>query len=266
MKRLGWSVVCAVLVLGVSLLFAYGLLFAGSHEGRHVVTVPNYVGLRERELQDVGRVPEGITLEIEYVFDESSEEGMVLSQLPYPASRRKIKDGESCTVKLTVSLGARSEVLPDLRGMEQNRAKAILQSYGLRVLIEEVDRVDLPDGRVITSQPRAGEAVTAGRQVKLTVSRHKIHGSVQVGDYVGMHIEDARTQAALDGLVLCEIEEVDIALPQGYVVKQSLENGAFVAYQTEIKLAVSSGREASLPFFGGITESEAVESETEAKS
>jgi len=85
-------------------------------------------------------------------------------------------EGEALTlpgeVALRVSLGPPTVPMPDLLGMQEEEARDSLNILGLTVSeVEEVFRFGRDQGRVVSQDPPAGEAMERGRAVRLVVGR-----------------------------------------------------------------------------------------------
>jgi serine/threonine-protein kinase len=135
--------------------------------GPRVTTVPTLVGQTERTARirlDQDGVQIGTLSEIrsaDYPADA------VVAQNPPPASRAP-------EVSMLLNRGERATtyVMPDLIGMDGDRAAEALRSRGFRVSIVGSQAVPgIPAGTIVRQQPAAGYKVAAADAISLEVSR-----------------------------------------------------------------------------------------------
>lgn len=236
------TAVAAVSVV-LTLLFALGAfayLFLDRGEEREIIEIPSFVGLQMDELS----VPEEILIEKELVFSDSVSEGEVISQLPLAGALRKLARGERYPVRLTVSMGKKTEAVPDLRHYKYSEAAAALRSLGAGIRIVSVYDSDAESDEVLRTSPEAGEAIHRGDRVTLFVARHHIRSSVRVPSLVGLRLEDAGRIAMSAGLTVGEIiYEYSEEYGEGAVIAQSAVTDSYVLYGTSVDLTVSRGKE-----------------------
>jgi serine/threonine-protein kinase len=135
--------------------------------GPRVTTVPTLVGQTERTARirlDQDGVQIGTLSEIrsaDYPADA------VVAQNPPPASRAP-------EVSMLLNRGERATtyVMPDLIGMDGDRAAEAMRSRGFRVSIVGSQAVPgIPAGTIVRQQPAAGYKVAAADAISLEVSR-----------------------------------------------------------------------------------------------
>ena len=135
--------------------------------GPTLVAVPNVIGLVQGPAEDtitaVGLEVGGVS----EVNDAKMPAGHVTSQTPaagtlvVPAS----------LVDLTVSLGPHMSIVPDITGLPQTDAEAILSTEGFNVgSVSEAHDDATPTGNVISQTPIGGSLVLVGSTVNLVVS------------------------------------------------------------------------------------------------
>ncbi|MEO8478485.1 MAG: PASTA domain-containing protein [Gemmatimonadota bacterium] len=78
---------------------------------------------------------------------------------------------ESAVVRLNVSAGPPSVLVPVLADLDLGTAGAVLEAAGLRTGAVDSQTTNLPVGIVLRSQPPPGKAIRAGETVNLVVSR-----------------------------------------------------------------------------------------------
>ncbi len=253
-KALFWAAGLSVLLLVAVCAAVYFALFWRDGRSRRVVQVPQLAG----DFDDGVISAEDIEIVKEYTFSEDAPAGWVISQSPGAGACRKLRQGEKCRIRLTVSLGEETHTLPELSGLRYNEALAILRCYGVQVETVYQSRLDQEGGTVLFSHPKNRSEIRAGDKVTLYVSRHPSRGAVRVGNYTRMEQSAALLSLLMDGLTLGEITSLPSSAPLGTVIDQSFPMGTYLPYGTQIDLAVSGGEagaeEEQLPILGGVTE------------
>ncbi len=243
LKRLLFGAICSVLVFvfGAALVFSYYFLPIQSET--LTVTVPNFVGKDEVE----ARVDVPFVIIKEWVYSDDTPRGQVISQEPFGSARRKIDaDGGVCPITLTISLGQKTNKVPDVVGLPYMSAATALREIGARVRTVYVYDSDSESEIVLDCSPPTRSPIKAGEQVTLFVSKSRVSGSVKVPDLTGMQREDACADIMSLGLCVGEIEsQYSTTLPEGAVISQSLMPDIYVEHGTYIDLVVSLGSQES---------------------
>ncbi len=222
-----------LLFLGAFVIF--DVLFGVHEKGAISFEIPDLLG----RAADAIPADEHVEYEKVYRYDTSAEAGTVIAQAPPAGSRRKLTpQAPTCTVRLTVSLGAESVTIPDLCGTDAREAAAKLRELGLSVR-EERRESSYPEGCVLVTEPRADTRVNKGEAVTLTVSAGVPTESVTVPDLCGLSKSDALIRLWLAKLSLGEVYETDSEEPAGQVVRQSHRAGTVVVAGTKLDLTVS---------------------------
>lgn len=135
--------------------------------GARATIVPKLTGETERTAQ-VRLQQEGLTLvSVAEIRSPDFPADTVIAQEPPPDSR-------STTVALLVNRGERSGgfVMPDLIGVNGDRAADLLRTHGFRVaVVADHPYPGVPAGVVLRQYPTAGFRVTMGEPISLEVSR-----------------------------------------------------------------------------------------------
>ncbi len=166
--------------LGLLVIVASGillfLLFSGIGEEEptpsptpeptiELVSTPNFIGLREANALTRAE-NRGVVLEITYHETEEVEAGRVVEQLPEP--RTEVPAGT--TVQVTVATQVETVVVPDVHGIKEDVAITQIEESGLFAGERSTAPDVLPEGYVISTDPRAGSSTTRGTTVDYTVS------------------------------------------------------------------------------------------------
>ena len=191
------------------------------------------------------------------VFYENNDlvpKGTVIS-LGHPAGE-SFQIGEK--LKVVVSSGPQNELaktpvdMPEISGMNYDEAKALLNKNGLRV-IRENDQYSMtvPKGNVIAQSTSAGEALTSGDIVRVSISMGVEQTNVPNVQYLSK-------QEAIDMLQSAKLtyttkEEESDSIREGLVIQQSTEAGSVVDIKTNVTITVSLGKRADVPSAIGTT-------------
>ncbi len=153
-------------LIGLALLFLFLYAFVGLGVPREVV-VPDLSG---RSLEEARDLLQRNGLKIGDIVERESEtvpKGYIISTQPPVGSL--VRKGRK--INIIVSIGAPYVVLPDLRSLDEERARKLLEDMGLTVgdVSYVPDRI-LPFGQVISQSPPPNSRVAKGTQVNLKVS------------------------------------------------------------------------------------------------
>jgi beta-lactam-binding protein with PASTA domain len=168
-------------------------------------------------------------------FSETIPKDTVLTEKP-AATERIVKGG---TIELTLSLGPERYPVPDLSGVELSAAKGELDQIKLKLKQGTGQYSDtLPEGVVISTDPKADTPLKPGSTVTVVVSKGR--APITVPDLTGKNINDVRAQ--LQGLGVSAVEQYkDSDQPADTVIGQSPKPGTGVEKNAQIKLDVSKG-------------------------
>lgn len=165
-RSLIWvAVTGAVFVVGV-LLFNFLLMPMLVHQ-RGSVIVPDVRMLSESQAaRDVEAVALVMRVDRSEYHSEIPE-GYVISQSPRPSET--IKSGRSVTVVL--SLGARTQMVPELKGMSLRQSRSVLTRVNLNVgRVARVLTGGEPREQVLATNPPVGQEVPEGDAIDLVVA------------------------------------------------------------------------------------------------
>lgn len=133
--------------------------------------------------------------------------------------------------------------VPDLVGMTESAAVAVLEGTGLELETLEATSSDVPAGRVISMSPDAGTLVDPGSLVSVTISTGA--EQVVVPDVTGLPEADALAVLADAGFTTESIPTVSDTVAAGLVIGtipdagESAEPGALVSLQLSTGPAVA---------------------------
>ena len=226
-------------ILVTLLVILGGLLYLLSRElgvgnSNVQIAMPTVIGKTETEANSILREA-GLRVNRREVVDEANEAGKVVDQDPDPGAQVK-KDSE---VTITVSQGAPSAPVPDVRGRKVDAATAALESTGFEVkTVRRTDTAAEVD-TVIDQDPKPGPGkrgatvtliVSNGReQVRVPEVRGRPEGEAanllgQAGFLTQTRVEQSATVGA--GLVIRTEPDVGTQLDRGETVTLVVSNGS----------------------------------------
>jgi serine/threonine-protein kinase len=240
------SALLALLVLGLAAFLVLRLVSSGGPTQAEQVVVPNFVGMTFDQAKDAA-VKEGLTVSNDQQVPSSdAPKDTVVAQDPV-AGEKVAKGG---VVKLTVSLGAETTIVPDLRGKVEQEALNLIAQAGLAIgtRTEAFDPF-IPAGSVVSQDPGAGAPAAKETQVNYVISKGPeptatptapptpaptptpeptptpTPKNATVGDYKGVALSVAQAQIDADGFKVGTVTP-DGAQPDWCVIDQSPNPGA----------------------------------------
>jgi serine/threonine protein kinase/beta-lactam-binding protein with PASTA domain len=134
-------------------------------------------------------------------------------------------------------------VVPSLAGMTTKEAKAELEDLGLNLdIAEEEFSEDIPEGKVISSNPAGGGRVSPAGTVEVTISRGKER--YVVPNLQGLKLDVAEGLIKENKLVVGKvIEEFSNEIPKGFIMRSAPAAGERIKRDSQIEIIVSKGIE-----------------------
>jgi len=251
-SRRGLAVLAGLVAIGLVtlLLLLFTNLFG---TGPPQVAVPDVMG---QPVQQADRelTAAGFDTEVVQVPSRPEQLDRVVGTDPPPGTLV----AEGSTVTLEVGSGPVEAKVPNLRGLTPEEAAEALTEVGLTLSPNPPEAQIVQDenqiGRVIRSNPAAGQMVPEGTPVAIVVGAAP--ELVNVPSVVGTNVDQARGN--LEGADLqVQVEEVDAAEPPGQVVSQDPVGGTQVEAGSTVTLTVSRGNLLVMPDLAGLTEQQA---------
>jgi serine/threonine-protein kinase len=145
--------------------------------------------------------------------------------------------------------------VPDVVGMDVDRAQRALETQGLRLGAQTPQTSDEPEDTVLSQDPEADTQLVQGEAVTVVVSAGK--QQTQVPPLEGLTGLDAVRTALRDAkLELGNVKEVQSSQPEGYVLNQNPQAFSTVDVGTRVNIEVSTGV-VEVPSVVGFTQSAA---------
>lgn len=202
------------------------------------VEVPKLVGKTVEEAQ---KLASDSSLGIKKAGEEPSTEyeaGIIIKQEIDAGT----KVDKNTMIKYTVSSGSDEIRVADVVGETQTDAEATLQDQGFETKVEKEKSDSVDIGKVISTDPGAGESAKKGDTITVKVSIGKGDKSVKVPNVVGQKEDDAKQ--ALNELGLDVVVESGNSsnVNVGDVMKQDISAGRSVEAGTTITITVNTGK------------------------
>jgi eukaryotic-like serine/threonine-protein kinase len=205
------------LVLGLIGFGVYKALGTGGAKPPTTVAVPTTLVGASQELAEQRITDAGLTVgKVTKDASDTVEAGKVINTSPVPGAQ--VARGSA--VDLVVSSGANTVEVPDVRGVDQTRARAALEAVGLSVGDVQTEDSAKDENTVIRTDPKAGQDVKRGSSVTLVVSS----GEVNVPDVRGLPLDDARKKLTDLGMQPDSRAEISTAAPANTVIDQNPVN------------------------------------------
>ncbi len=200
-------------------------------------TTPSVVNLTEA--QAIEKL-ENAGFEVELAdeaFDEEIVAGNVIRS--DPGAGERVLDGG--TVTLVVSKGRERYAVPRVRGLTEEQARAAIEDANLE-LGRMIPRYhpDIPEGQVISADPKTGTPERKGTAVDLYLSRGP--RPIKITDFTGRSAERAEQWFEARDLKVEITEEFDDKVAEGLVISQTPKSGNLFKGDT-VQLEVSKGPE-----------------------
>jgi serine/threonine-protein kinase len=127
--------------------------------------------------------------------------------------------------------------------MTTKEAKAELEDLGLNLdIAEEEFSEDIPEGKVISSNPAGGGRVSPAGTVEVTISRGKERYAVP--NLQGLKLDVAEGLIKENKLVVGKvIEEFSNEIPKGFIMRSAPAAGERIKRDSQIEIIVSKGIE-----------------------
>ncbi|HEX2455390.1 MAG TPA: PASTA domain-containing protein [Vicinamibacterales bacterium] len=237
LRRRMWGAGKLFLLAG-ALLLTYVLFAAASMRialRTREVAVPTLAGKTVNEASAV-LLAAGLNLKVEEArrFDAKVPAGQVLSQEPQPGARTR----RERSVKVWVSAGPRSNVVPLLTGESERTAQLRVQQEGFELAgMSEIRSADYPVDAVVAQTPAAK---TAGGRVSLLVNRPQRGATYVMPDLIGVNGDRAADLLRARGFRVAVVGDHPYpGVPAGVVLRQNPQAGFQIAPGEPISIEVS---------------------------
>ena len=202
--------------------------------------LPDFVGKSYEQLENDPEILNRYRFEVTFVVDEDSPPGLVLKQEP-KAGRSVMLVPSGVAVNLEVSTNNSQVAVPDLINRNYVDALLLLQNAGFVCEIENATSDTVSRDYVISSSPAAGEEISYGSTVYITVSSGPEILFVDVPNLVGISEDAAKAKLEAARLSYGGAEHVSSDFEAGTVIGQIPEAFSQIEEHSMITLVISSG-------------------------
>ena len=199
-----------------------------------ISSVPDMIGL---DYDDAVKMY-GHAIQIEMFSQEYSayEAGKIFDQDVVPGEPLS----ENKIVNVKVSLGPKKVLLPDVTEWDFETARSTIVGLGLLIDKRMSYSTEVPQGKVISTDPEGPVEIEPGSYVRVTVSLGLSPDTVPVPNFINMKWDYAKTVAESLKLELVKKQIGDEA-EEGTVLNQNVQPNEEVSEGTVIELTVSTG-------------------------
>jgi beta-lactam-binding protein with PASTA domain len=200
LKHLAYSILLFIVIAWITLMI---LKMYTRHD--QVAVTPNYVGLSMEQVNSLESSKDFELVIIDSIYDYTRTPGSVISQDPLPDT--KVKPGRSIYLSL-VSYVPEQVSMPALTDLSLRRAKALLQTYGLklgsvRVVADMAKNAVLKvsvNGRTV----KPGTPIRKGSVVDLVIGSGTGAGQAAVPFLIGKSRDEARMELMRLGFIVTD--------------------------------------------------------------
>ncbi len=204
------------------------------------IEMPDVVGYTqqaaEKTLKDAGFT----NIKFEEKASTDTKEGYVIGS--------NVEKGEkvaaSTEIMVDVSSGPEAKEVPDVTGMTEDEAKALLKKDGFESTSKHEYSDDVDENLIIEQSPKGGESLDEGSTVTLTVSNGPEKKDVKVPDLTNQTESAARSSIESVKLVVGNVTyEYNSNVTSGNVIRQSISGGTQTKEGTSVDIVISKGPE-----------------------
>ena len=204
------------------------------------IALPNFEGSNYESIINNTELSSMYKFNVIYISDDSVEPGIVISQSP-AAGRSMMVTPSGIEVDLTVNAGVSLTSVPDVLNTDYRDAMRNLRAEGFNVEIENAASDSYTKDYVIATSPVAGEQLSSGSTVYITVSAGPEIQYVPMPNLVGSTEDSAISRIESSNLSYGGSDRVVSDYEAGTVIDQSISSSESVAEHTKVYLTVSSG-------------------------
>lgn len=204
-----------------------------------VLRMIDVVGLTEEEAVAALRDAK-ISFEIDRADSDTVEAGKVISQ--------SIAEGEILNeedrVRIVISKGVEEVSVPNVVDRTEEDAKAVLESAGFVVEVDEEYDEEVEEGLVISQDPAGNAMAAKGSTVTIVVSKGEEVKVAKVPNLKKKTVTEAEAALSEVNLDLGNVsQEYSESIPEGQVISQSIAEGTEVKEGTAVDITISKGKE-----------------------
>lgn len=229
---------CVITFLFTVVTFLWNYWLEGLFSEAERLNVPNFVGSYYTSVTENSNLTETFNFTVVFASDPNIAEGMIISQAP-DAGNSVMLVQEGIDVRLTVSSGIKMLTIPNLLNTEYREASITLRDLGFDVEIEYENSSSITVDYIIRTNPSAGETLSSGSTVYITVSEGPETLYVTMPNLIGLTQEAAISRLENLGLTVGTVTPVESDYTPGTIIWQSETAYAQIEEKTIIYMQVS---------------------------
>ncbi|MFZ3385661.1 MAG: PASTA domain-containing protein, partial [Candidatus Hydromicrobium sp.] len=204
------------------------------------VEVPDVVGWNFEEAKKMFEDLYFVIEEI-YDFDETYNQDIIFKQNPGAGTILESLSGEKLSITLYISKGKKTFSMPELTGMDLNKALQLIEGLGLVIdsIIYEFSDIQ-PLDKIIRQSPVPDSMVSKSTAVILYVSKGE-NPQVLIPDVIGMTKEDAIKALDTAGFKKVSVILEDSNIDKDKVFSQTPVSGTLYDKSLDIIIKISKG-------------------------
>lgn len=202
--------------------------------------LPGFVGYSIESVLNDPVLASRYNFTVEQIVNTETAAGTILAQDP-AAGRSLMVTDEGTDVRLSVSTGYIMLTVPNVAGADYREAMLVLQNAGFAVELNSVTSSEVNKDIVISTSPSAGEQITSGSTVYVTVSGGAAVVYVTVPNVIGLPEDAAIAKLSAAGLSCAGTVRETSDYEAGTVIAQSKAAFTEAEEHSGVTLTVSSG-------------------------
>ena len=200
LKHLAYSTLLFIVIAWITLMI---LRMYTRHD--QVAVTPNYVGLSMDQVNSLEASKDFELVIIDSIYDYTRTPGSVISQDPLPET--KVKPGRSIYLSL-VSYVPEQVSMPALTDLSLRRAKALLQTYGLKLgsvrVVPDMAKNAVLKVSVNGRSVKPGSSIRKGSIIDLVIGSGAGAGETAIPFLIGKSREAARNELIRLGFTIAD--------------------------------------------------------------
>ncbi|MBR6940746.1 MAG: Stk1 family PASTA domain-containing Ser/Thr kinase [Clostridia bacterium] len=198
-------------------------------------TVPNFIGMNyEQEIKD--KFP-ALSIEVILEANDLYEDGIVFNQDP-AAGRNFVSANKD--VKIYVVDNDKPITVPDVTGMNWEKAKIKLEDLGFTTNLLPIPSAVVDYGNVIKTAPAADTEASLDQII--TIYYASDDELIEVPNIIGDQVTFATEKLeSMQLAIVTDYEQVNSDKPKGTIISQNPEEGDKVMPGTRVQIVVSNG-------------------------
>ncbi len=200
------------------------------------VDMPNFINATMADVKNNAEWQKNFKFVYEEKYNDAPQ-GTVYDQ--FPKYGKKVKEGAKVTLR--VSKGVEMVTVPDVGGKEKDAGQAKLKELKFHIVFRREVTDTVPVGKIVRTEPAAGEQVKAGSTIAVYVSQPKRETDTTTPTITNIDLESAKLLLSKSSLVLGTITKKESEVPVGTVLEQSPAADTPIKIGQPVNVVISEG-------------------------